>query len=162
LLPLLQGAARGLQMAASRELPLLGTGEGRVVPILTLTALEEGEGLRVRTEVVEVPIWHLPLPEGEQLEMVMVPGGEYTIGSPEEREGQQGEAGRDHYPKFMPECNGVNVEAHRKVWLEPYAMSRFPITQVQWAAVAALPPIEREIAARPGTYEAKGLNGVSG
>jgi formylglycine-generating enzyme required for sulfatase activity len=36
-------------------------------------------------------------------------------------------------------------------------MARFPISQAQWAAVAALPLIEREIAARPGTYEARGL-----
>ena len=31
--------------------------------MLTLTALEEGDGLRIRTEVVEVPVWKLPLPE---------------------------------------------------------------------------------------------------
>ena len=67
-LPLLQGASRGLQLAAAVELPLLGSGLGLVVPMLTLTALEEGSGLRIRTEVVEVPVWKLPLPGGEQLE----------------------------------------------------------------------------------------------
>ena len=63
----------GLQLAASPDLPLLGDGPGLVVPMLTLTALEEGEGLHTRTEVVEVPVWRLPLPGGEQLERVVVP-----------------------------------------------------------------------------------------
>lgn len=154
LLPLLQGAARGLQLAASRDLPLLGSGAGRAVPMLTLRALNQtgAEALEVRTEALEeVPIWRLPLPQGQQLELVVVPGGEYVIGSPES------EAGRDVYLRFRQRCEGVNVEALRTVRLEPYAMARFPISQAQWAAVAALPRIEREIAASPGTYEAKGL-----
>jgi hypothetical protein len=45
-LPLLQGAARGLQLAASRELPLLGSGPGRVVPMLTLRAFSKADGER--------------------------------------------------------------------------------------------------------------------
>jgi formylglycine-generating enzyme required for sulfatase activity len=153
-LPLLQGAARGLQLAASRDLPLLGSGAGRAVPMLTLSALNQAgaEALEVRTEVLEeVPVWRLPLPQGQQLEMVVVPGGKYTIGSPES------EAGREIYPRFRQRCEGVNVEAERTVHLEPYAMARFPISQAQWAAVAALPRIEREIAVHPGTYETRGL-----
>ena len=59
-LPLLQGAARGLQLAASRDLPLLGSGAGPAVPMLTLSALNQAgaEALEVRTEVLEeVPVW---------------------------------------------------------------------------------------------------------
>jgi hypothetical protein len=82
LLPLLQGASRGLQLAASADLPLFASGPGLVVPMLTLTALEEGSGLRIRTEVVEVPLWRLPLPGGEQLELVLVPAGPSQLGSP--------------------------------------------------------------------------------
>jgi hypothetical protein len=52
-LPLLQGASRGLQLAASADLPLLGSGPGRRVLMLTLTAEEEGSGLRIRSEVVK-------------------------------------------------------------------------------------------------------------
>jgi hypothetical protein len=43
---------------------------------------------------VEVPVWSLPLPGGEQLELVAVPAGETTIGSPAE------EASRDVYPQI--------------------------------------------------------------
>lgn len=128
-LPLLQGAARGLQLAASADLPLAGSGPGRVVPMLTLTALEEESSLLIRTDVVEVPVWALPLPGGEQLELVAVPAGETTIGSP------QGEAGRDVYAGTRQKCKGVDVEALRTVRLESYAMVRHPISQAQWRTV---------------------------
>jgi len=32
--------------------------------------------------VVEVPVWKLPFPEAEQLELVMEPAGEYRTSSP--------------------------------------------------------------------------------
>jgi hypothetical protein len=108
-LPLLQGASRGLQLAASADLPLFGSGPIKRVPMLTLTALEEGDGLRIVTEVVKVPVWQLPLPAGEQLELVLVPAGEYTIGSP------KAEAGRDDYSQTRQKCAGVDVEALRQL-----------------------------------------------
>ena len=150
-LPILQGAARGLQLAASRELPLLGSGAGRVVPMLTLTALNQAEGgaLEVRTAVLEkVQVWRLPLPQGQQLEMVLVPGGEYKIGSPE------GEAGKLECYSWTPESKELDKEPLRPVRLAPLAMARFPITQAQWAAVAELEP---GLKTAPGSYEAKGL-----
>ncbi len=150
-LPLLQGASRGLQLAVSADLPLLGSGPGRAVPMLTLTALEEGAGLRIRTEVVSPKVWKLPLPGGEQLELVLVPGDDYTIGSPE------GEAGRDDYTQFRQKREGVNVEAQRRVSLKAYALVRHPISQAQWRAVAALPRQERDISPTPGTYKPDGL-----
>jgi formylglycine-generating enzyme required for sulfatase activity len=150
-LPLLQGASRALQLAASAELPLLGNGPGRAGPMLTLTALEEGEALRIRTEVVTPAVWRLPLPAGEQLELVMVPGGEYNIGSAEK------EAGRDVYNRFRQKCEGVNVEAERQVSLKPYALVRHPLRQAQWRAVAALPRLERDLSLSPATYKPDGL-----
>jgi formylglycine-generating enzyme required for sulfatase activity len=155
-LPPLQGASRGLQLAASAALPLLGSAPGRAVPMLTLTALQEGEALRIRTEVVTPPVWRLPLPEwpGEapqQLELVVVPGGEYTIGSAEK------EAGRVVYTQFRQKCEGVNVEAERKLSLKPYALVRHPLSQAQWRAVAALPKLERDLSLSPGTYKPDGL-----
>jgi formylglycine-generating enzyme required for sulfatase activity len=155
-LPPLQGASRGLQLAVSAALPLFGSSPGRAVPMLTLTALQEGEGLRIRTEVVTPAVWRLPLPQwpGEapqQLELVVVPGGEYTIGSAEQ------EAGRDVYTQFRQKCEGVNVEAERKVSLKPYALVRHPLSQAQWSAVAALPRLERDLSLSPGTYKPDGL-----
>ncbi|TVS07986.1 MAG: DUF4062 domain-containing protein, partial [Cyanobium sp. PLM2.Bin73] len=150
-LPLLQGAARALQLAASRELPLLGSGPGRVVPMLTLAALYKADSkmLECCTEVLEeVQVWRLPLPQGQQLEMVLVPGGEYTIGSP------KGEAGKLECYSWTPESKELDKEPLRPVRLAPLAMARFPITQAQWAAVAGLEP---GLKTAPGTFEPKGL-----
>ena len=148
LLPLLQGAARGLQLAASADLPLLGSGPGRKVPMLTLRAEEEGGGLRIRTEVVEVPVWQLPLPTGEPLELVLVPAGERTIGSPAE------EAGRDVYILGRQKCEGVDVEVLRKVRLVRFALLRHPISQGQWRAVVESLAVDQrgELNASPGTF----------
>jgi formylglycine-generating enzyme required for sulfatase activity len=150
-LPLLQGASRALQLAASADLPLLGSGPGRAVPMLTLAALQEGEALRIRTQVVTPSVWQLPLPSGEQLELVLVPGGEAQIGSPETEEG------RDWYANQRDGCKGVNVEAERSLRLESFAMARHAITQAQWRAVAELPQVEKELNPTPGSYKPDGL-----
>ena len=147
-LPLLQGAAQGLQLAASADLPLLGSGPGREVPMLTLRAEEEAGGLRIRTEVVEVPVWQLPLPNGEPMELVVVPAGESTIGSP------AGEDGRHVYPQIRQKCEDVYVEVLRKVRLECFALLRHPISQGQWRAVVESLAVDQrgELNASPGTY----------
>jgi formylglycine-generating enzyme required for sulfatase activity len=156
-LPLLQGASRGLQLAASAELPLLGSGPGRKVPMLTLTALQEGEGLHIRTEVVEREVWKLPLPDGQQLELVVVEGGKYAIGSPRE------EVGRDWYATERERCKDLqtheplDVEAQRTVRTERYWMVRHLITQAQWRTVSELPRVEKELSTTPATDDARGL-----
>jgi formylglycine-generating enzyme required for sulfatase activity len=150
-LPLLQGAARALQLAAAADLPLLGNGPRRLVPMLSLTALQKEEGLRLRTEVLEREVWKLPLPAGEQLELAVVKGGTYLIGSP------QTEDGRDLYNAFYPNSEGVNFEAQRKLHLEEFVMARQAITQAQWRAVASLPRLERDLDPNPGSYAAKNL-----
>jgi formylglycine-generating enzyme required for sulfatase activity len=146
-LPLLQGAARALQLAAAADLPLLGNGPRRRVPMLSLTALQKEEGLHLRSEVLVREVWKLPLPAGEQLELAVVEGGAYLIGSP------QTEDGRDFYPN----SEGVNYEAQRKLHLKEFAMARQAITQAQWRAVANLPRLERDLDPNPGSYAAKNL-----
>jgi formylglycine-generating enzyme required for sulfatase activity len=154
-LPLLQGASRGLQLAASADLPPLGSGAGRLVPMLTLTALEEEGGLRIRTAVVVVPVWKLPLPEGEQLELVMVPAGVYRIGSPEQ------EIGRTVYSKFRSKCDPdeVEVEARRTLQLRAFALVRHPISQAQWRALVEWLAADKRgnLKPGPGTFRSEDL-----
>lgn len=52
----------------------------------------------------QLPVWQLPMPSGEQLELVVVPAGESTIGSAAE------EAGRDVY---SPGCAACEVRHER-------------------------------------------------
>ncbi len=161
-LPLLQGASRGLQLAASAELPLLGSGPGRVVPMLTLTALEEAGGLHITTEVVEVEVWRLPLPEGEQLELVAIPGGEHTIGSPADERDKA--AVLNWFAANRDGCRDpgtgepLDVEAERRVELAPFWLLRHPISQRQWQAVVkAVEQVERELDESPGGAKAESL-----
>jgi formylglycine-generating enzyme required for sulfatase activity len=125
-LPLLQGAARGLQRIASRSnqfpLPVWGMRPGLKVPMLTLST----SAGRVSTRMlVDVEVWQVPLPGGVPLEVVKIPGGHYTIGSPPE------EHGRNDYD-YCPEAVNSDVERLREVTVPSFAMSRFPITQAQW------------------------------
>ncbi len=156
-LPLLQGASRGLQLAASADLPFLGSGPGRVVPMLTLTALEEGSGLRIRTEVEAVPVWQLPLPGGVQLELVVVPAGAAQLGSPATEYSRQ--AVMDWFAVNRDGCrNGVDVEALRPVRLEAFAMVRQPISQGQWRAVVeAVGIFQTELDGAPGKAKPESL-----
>jgi formylglycine-generating enzyme required for sulfatase activity len=123
------------------------------------TALEEDGGLWVTTEVVEVPVWRLPLPGGEQLELVAIPGGRYEIGSPKEREGRPGEVGRDVYTQLRQRCEDVDVEAERTVQLTEYGMVRHPISQAQWQAVVEEAPEGERGSPKPGpgTHRPEGL-----
>jgi formylglycine-generating enzyme required for sulfatase activity len=125
--------------------------------MLTLTALEEGSGLRIRTEVVEVPVWTLPLPGGERLELVVVPAGPAQLGSPATEHDRQ--AVMDWFAANRDGCrDGVDVEARRRVWLEAFAQVRQPISQGQWRVVVeAVGAIEHELDGAPGAAKPESL-----
>jgi formylglycine-generating enzyme required for sulfatase activity len=142
-------------LALSAELPVLGSGKEKRLPMLTLTALEEGNGLRVRSEVVEVPVWQLPLPGGEQLELVLVPAADYQIGSP------GAEDGRTVYKDVRSKCDPgeVEVEARRTVRLQAFALVRHPISQAQWRALVESMAEDKRGSLKPGpgTFRAEDL-----
>jgi Uncharacterized conserved protein len=69
------------------------------------------------------------------LEMIYIPSGTYMMGSP------QGELERfaDEGPQH-------------EVTLERFWMSKYPVTQAQWRAVASLPQVERELNPEPSNF----------
>ncbi len=73
------------------------------------------------------------------LEMVAIPGGSFRMGSPET------EADR-------LECEGPQ----HLVTVKPFFMGKYPITQAQWQAVVALPPVKRSLDLNPSRF--KGAN----
>ncbi|MFM7560706.1 SUMF1/EgtB/PvdO family nonheme iron enzyme [Cylindrospermopsis raciborskii] len=71
------------------------------------------------------------------LEMILVPGGSFLMGSPE----FQGNG--DEHPQHQ-------------VIVEPFYMAKYPITQAQWKAVATLPKVTQNLNPNPSRF--KGVN----
>jgi formylglycine-generating enzyme required for sulfatase activity len=65
-----------------------------------------------------------------------------------------GEEGRDWYGDLYDALKGVNVEGpQHQVKIPPFLMGKYPVTQAQWKAVAALPKVERNLKADPANFK---------
>ncbi|QFS51274.1 formylglycine-generating enzyme family protein [Nostoc sphaeroides] len=71
-----------------------------------------------------------------QLEMVLIKGGVFTMGAPETEEGSKDYERPQH-----------------EVTIQTYFMGKYPVTQAQWKAVAALPQIKRKLEADPSNFK---------
>jgi formylglycine-generating enzyme required for sulfatase activity len=82
------------------------------------------------------------------LDLVLIPGGTFIMGSP------AGEEGRDWYGDFNDALKGVNVEGpQHQVKIQPFLMGKYPVTQAQWKAVAALPKVEYDLEPDPANFK---------
>jgi formylglycine-generating enzyme required for sulfatase activity len=79
------------------------------------------------------------LGNGVELEMVAIPEGSFVMGS----------------PKDEPERSNSESPQHT-VMLKSFFLGKYPVTQAQWKAVAALPQVNREL--DPDPSEFKGEN----
>ena len=70
------------------------------------------------------------------IDMVKVPAGTFTMGSPESETGRY----RDESPQ-----HGVTIQA--------FFLGRYPITQEQWRVVAAFPRVEHELDPNPSYFK---------
>ncbi|MEB3232135.1 MAG: formylglycine-generating enzyme family protein, partial [Leptolyngbyaceae bacterium] len=77
------------------------------------------------------------LPDSTPLELVAIPSGSFTMGSPEDEPGGYG----DERPQ------------HEVTIAYGFFMGRYPVTQAQWRVVAALPQIERELNLDPSNFK---------
>ncbi|NJO51900.1 MAG: formylglycine-generating enzyme family protein [Leptolyngbyaceae cyanobacterium RM2_2_4] len=71
------------------------------------------------------------------LEMVAIPKGTFLMGSPEDEPDRQ-----------------LTESPQHKVTVEPFYIGRFPVTQVQWQAVATqIPQVNRELKPNPSRFQ---------
>jgi formylglycine-generating enzyme required for sulfatase activity/uncharacterized caspase-like protein len=79
------------------------------------------------------------LVNGLVLDMVLIPGGTFLMGSPKTELGRL-----------------KNEEPQHPVTIKPFLMSKYPITQAQWKAVASFPKIHQDLELDPSDF--KGAN----
>ncbi|MDT9261700.1 MAG: SUMF1/EgtB/PvdO family nonheme iron enzyme, partial [Limnospira sp. PMC 1236.20] len=79
------------------------------------------------------------LGNGVTLEMVLIPGGTFTMGAP------SGEAGSSYAER-----------PQHRVTIKPFLMGKYPVTQAQWRQVASFPKLQRDLSLDPSYF--KGLN----
>ena len=86
------------------------------------------------------------LGKGLQLELVAIPSGQFTMGSPPNELQRQSTEGPQHI-----------------VAVPEFYLGKFLVTQVQWRAIAALPAVKREIEAQPSVFtgDKRPVEGVS-
>jgi eukaryotic-like serine/threonine-protein kinase len=70
------------------------------------------------------------------LDMVAMPGGSFTMGSPEPK----AESFDEEWPQ-------------RTVTIQPFYMGKYVITQAQWQAVAKLPQVKQGLKANPSSFK---------
>jgi formylglycine-generating enzyme required for sulfatase activity/uncharacterized caspase-like protein len=78
------------------------------------------------------------LGNGVTLEMVYIPGGEFSMGSPESKGKQYS-----------------NEKPQHSVTVKPFLISKYPITQAQWTEVASLPEVRQKLKLHPSPHRGK-------
>ncbi|MEY3334750.1 MAG: hypothetical protein RLZZ176_3053, partial [Cyanobacteriota bacterium] len=82
------------------------------------------------------------------LEMVLIPGGSFIMGSPET------EVGRNWYQVWDQSLDGCNIEGpQHEVQVSDFWISKYPVTQSQWLAVADLPQIDISLNPNPAHFK---------
>ena len=99
----------------------------------------DAKGNKAKEESGKAGIFKEILGGGVLLEMVGIPQGRFTMGSPDneaERESHEG--------------------PQREVSLKPFLMGKYPVTQAQWQAIAKLPKVNTDL--QPSPAEVTGAN----
>jgi eukaryotic-like serine/threonine-protein kinase len=103
------------------------------------TVSVNAQGKIIERKAGEAEFFTEDLGNGVVLDIVAIPGGSFTMGSPES------EAGR------------YNFEGpQRTVTIQPFYMGKYVVTQAQWQAVAKLPQVKQGLEANPSRF--KGAN----
>jgi formylglycine-generating enzyme required for sulfatase activity len=100
----------------------------------TVQVNEEGE--IIQREQGRALAFREPLATDVGLEMVAIPSGKFMMGSPESE--------HDRYEHESPQ---------HTVTVQPFFISKYPVTQDQWRTIASTSPIERELNPNPSSFK---------
>lgn len=100
----------------------------------------------VKTTQKRGQLYKEDLGNGIELEMVLIPGGSFMMGAPETEEGSSNDERPQH-----------------QVTVPTFFMSKYPITQAQWKAVAVLDRVNRDLEPEPSEFKGdnRPVEGVS-
>jgi formylglycine-generating enzyme required for sulfatase activity len=90
------------------------------------------KGEQIKKESKQSQYFREDLGNGITLELVAIPGGTFTMGSP---------AGE-----------GYNEKPQHQVTVPPFFMGKYPITQAQWQAIAATAKIDIDLETNPSKF----------
>ena len=76
------------------------------------------------------------LADSFDLELISIPGGSFTMGSPEKEPERRPSEGPQH-----------------EVIIEPFFMGRYPVTQMQWRFIAGLEQVNRKLNPDPSAFK---------
>ncbi|MBM5818087.1 MAG: TIR domain-containing protein, partial [Cyanobacteria bacterium K_Offshore_surface_m2_239] len=114
--------------AAANSLIQLSTTRGWLV--------REGDAWRLKQESITVPGYREELAKGLAITLVRIPEGEFVMGSPRREKG----------------ASTYERPQHR-VRLKSFFLAQTPVTQAEWAAVAAWPKQRMELDPRPSAFD---------
>jgi formylglycine-generating enzyme required for sulfatase activity len=92
--------------------------------------------LTLRKEHKQTRYFTEPLADDLGLDMILVTGGEFEMGSPEDEPERSPDESSQHW-----------------VTVPTFCMGRYPVTQAQWRFVAALPPVEQDLNSDPSRFK---------
>lgn len=92
--------------------------------------------LIIRKEQGQAQYYTESLEENIGLEMTLIPGGLFLMGSPEDEP--------ERHPREGPQ---------HQVTVRSFFMGRYPITQAQWRVVAGWEPVERDLDPDPSRFQ---------
>lgn len=96
------------------------------------------QNLKITRRPGRAEFFRAALGKGVELDMVKIPGGQFMMGAGPNEEG----ASESEYPQHQ----GT---------IAPFYLGKYPVTQAQWAAIAALPKINRNLKLNPSHFNGR-------
>ncbi|NEN98832.1 MAG: formylglycine-generating enzyme family protein [Moorea sp. SIO3I7] len=115
--------------------------------VMAQTSKEQQQSkLNIKRHRRQIQYFAEDLGNGITLDMVAIPGGTFLMGSPETEEGHTDSESPQH-----------------QVTVKSFFIGKYPVTQAQWQAVAALTQVNRELEPDPSHFkgEDRPVEGVS-